>query len=339
MALKITPTSKFSVFEACSDGKQIEDDDAPDPNSALSMLGGSFAMWMFADDGVESEQMESAPSLKSTGDSSKDAETLLRSVISGGTEASLLADADYWRGLAEPTNDLYSTPLTVGSIVPERFIGLEADELGRRSLLRGLSDQGFAVVPPPPRRPKPAAAAKAAAASLFGGEAAGKESGCEWNDMARAVRIVEENGWPPAFALMFDEPWRAVQRAWGVAAAVLGPDCEIEPSIFIWSLRRNVDPRDGEVAPGGAREADGGVDGAGEKKRCSRIGQNFGLPHRDYSYEEAHFSDGRPRILNVWVPFTDADVDNGCLWVVPREFDPIYEKTGRTRFDLFQRVL
>ena len=68
------------------------------------------------------------------------------------------------------------------------------------------------------------------------------------------------------------------------------------------------------------------VSDAAEEKRCERVGQNFGLPHRDFSFDEAHFPDGAPRVCNVWMPLTDATVDNGCLWVVPREFDPMYDQ-------------
>lgn len=43
------------------------------------------------------------------------------------------------------------------------------------------------------------------------------------------------------FALMFDAPWAAVQRAWGVAGALLDDDdVSLEPdSVFVWSVRRN----------------------------------------------------------------------------------------------------
>jgi len=43
----------------------------------------------------------------------------------------------------------------------------------------------------------------------------------EYDLIARAVRVVEDNGWPPVFALMFDAPWQAVQRAWSIAAKVV----------------------------------------------------------------------------------------------------------------------
>jgi hypothetical protein len=58
------------------------------------------------------------------------------------------------------------------------------------------------------------------------------------------------------------------------------------------------------------------------------FGSSFGLPHRDYSaadslYYEDEGKDGQsdhPAILNVWIPLNDAALDNGCMYVVPREF-------------------
>ena len=113
----------------------------------------------------------------------------------------------------------------------------------------------------------------------------------------------------------------------GRGGAVLGHDCDLEPSIFIWSLRRNVDPRSSQqkgtgagapaaAVPATAESGDAttttttttttdwssayGVDtsDAAEEKRCQRVGQNFGLPHRDFSYDEAHFPgpEGLPRV-------------------------------------------
>ena len=85
-----------------------------------------------------------------------------------------------------------------------------------------LGDAGYVVMPPLDAGASPTGAART-------------------DEMAAAVRAVEARGWPPVFALMLDAPWTAIQRAWGLAGAVLGADCDLEPSIFIWSLRRNVD--------------------------------------------------------------------------------------------------
>lgn len=68
------------------------------------------------------------------------------------------------------------------------------------------------------------------------------------------------------------------------------------------------------------------------------IGGNFGLPHRDFSYDEAYGSEGErnndvsnmlpdsaregtvgsaggqlPRVLSTWMPLTPVRTDNGCM--------------------------
>jgi len=419
MSLSLVNTPKFSVWRLPADTlsppteveefpRSTEEEDDMDPNSSLSMLGGTFAMWMFADDGNPSDQMELPPSdrVASLNDSDAcsrpSALSLLHAVTLGrgeegdaGQQASphalALADGAYWRSLDEATRAMYGDGqgLQVGGALSGwasdtrkgtadsspamndaddgkdchgkggtdiSVVDATAAAAASKAALRStLLDIGFAVVPSPaasrhppsrglalssPQNQWPQSAIQvgppesAPEYNLWqqqtpppSSSTSSRPASYDWDEMARAVRTVEDHGWPPVFALMFDAPWAAVQRAWQVAAQVLGEDCALEPSIFVWSLRRNADPRDGDDAAGDALPSGGGSGDGGERKRCARVGENFGLPHRDFSYDEAHFSDdGRPRVLNVWIPLTEATADNGCLWVVPREFDPFYDK-------------
>jgi hypothetical protein len=221
-SVHLLPTAKFSVWNSVSITYSIQDDeesDQPDPNSALSMLGGTFAMWMFADDGNPSDQMELPPQSTTT---IPCALPLLHAVAVGAgvdeasTHAHALADKEYWQSLDEGTRGLYGGDgLRVGGQLPSR-ISLEdivGGDVGTRALHAKLSDAGFAVVSPP----------------LTNGHELNGDSGCkspDWDAMARAVRTVEDHGWPPVFALMFDAPWAAVQHAWSVAAQV--PACDWE---------------------------------------------------------------------------------------------------------------
>ena len=148
------------------------------------------------------------------------------------------------------------------------------------------------------------------------------------NDLKDAVKKVQEIGWPPIFALVYDEFWYLLKEVHEVARGILGTDCVLEPSIFIWSLQRK-----------NAKEA--------------KIGQNFGLPHRDFSYTESFFASDsdsdsgsgsgsssgftagnsfdsslqpEPKILNVWIPLVDTTHNNGCLCVLPKEFDTVFDQ-------------
>lgn len=49
------------------------------------------------------------------------------------------------------------------------------------------------------------------------------------------------------------------------------------------------------------------------------IGNSFALPHRDFNFTESNDPDGRPKMLSIWVPVTDATLNNGCMYVLPGE--------------------
>lgn len=121
-------------------------------------------------------------------------------------------------------------------------------------------------------------------------------------DLPEAVyhtaRALAAAGWPPVFVFVFDALWAyIVHRVWPTVTPVLGASCVLEPSIYAWAL------------------------GVGRKS-----GENFALPHRDYPHSEAFDQKGRATIINVWVPLCNATLDNGCMYVVPKEFDPLFDK-------------
>lgn len=290
-----------------------------DPNNVVQMMSGAFAMSMFTIPDNEDGQ-DNGPCC--TKNDELDAADILREIAAGGRATKALADPSYWEWVGKKASTL--VPLSTGSQLPRRIHGDETI-LTREEIEEELDDAGFVVLPP-----------------VVDEQNTGEDTPASPNEMAAAVKAVESLGWPPIFAFMLDAPWTAIQRAWGVAGAILGDDCEMEPSMFIWSLRNNEDIRcrpadsqDFQSSPplssiGTAYHSDAyGVDiGDGEEeKRCDRVGQQFSLPHRDFSYNEAHFPDGSARVLNVWIPLTDVTVDNGCLWVVPKEFDPMYTQS------------
>ena len=167
-----------------------------------------------------------------------------------------------------------------------------------------LERDGFAVVP-----------------CLFerngGGGAAGDGGGMA--ALSATVDRLESAGWPPVFCFMCDAVWDLIcGPLWDKMEALLGTNCVLEPSVFAWSLKRT----------GGNP---GGAGGAGQLAQDRKsIGQSFGLPHRDYPASEALFADGplagAPKLLNAWIPLNDATPSNGCMHVVPREFDGMFAR-------------
>ncbi len=39
---------------------------------------------------------------------------------------------------------------------------------------------------------------------------------------------------------------------------------------------------------------------------------------RDHTYLETHNSDGKVTCLSIWLPVTNATIDNGCMYIVPK---------------------
>jgi hypothetical protein len=152
---------------------------------------------------------------------------------------------------------------------------------------------------------------------------------------------VEGAGWPPVFVFMSDPVWDFVtQHVWPAVGDLLGEDCVLDPgSAFAWSLRatgKSTFPRDGEFRSW--QNAVSGVNPTVPQERVEEghrgFGSSFGLPHRDFSAAESMVRNDQeevddPTILTVWIPLNDATLENGCIYVVPREFDSDFDATDK----------
>ena len=182
------------------------------------------------------------------------------------------------------------------------------------------------------------------------------------DDLADATDALRTAGWPPVALFAFDAAWRLVDRLFPVAAAALDVDVKdvlLEPTVFAWAL--SVAEEDEEKsyskhaetmkvaasvrpdlrdAARGASLRDVLVNGAGKKNKTNAGtsyagGDAFSKPHRDYSAAEAWSNElwsrnttgclGKPNLVCVWVPLTDATLDTGCLHVVPRTEDRLFD--------------
>jgi hypothetical protein len=103
--------------------------------------------------------------------------------------------------------------------------------------------------------------------------------------MRRCVEVLRREGWPPAFSFVYDEFWLAARAPSLVRllSAVLGPGYRQIP--HVWT--HYVHP---------SRQASGWP------------------PHVD--------GPGRSNRVTVWVPLTDATLENGCMYLIPRDRTP-----------------
>ena len=183
------------------------------------------------------------------------------------------------------------------------------------------------------------------------------------DDLADAMDALRRAGWPPVALFAFDAAWTAIDRLFPVAARALNADVgdvRLEPTCFAWALGRAVSAREASAAHAATaaraaaarpelRDAARGAslrdavffgstdDGASRfRDAVARVGGDaFATPHRDYSAKEAWSNDawhrgatgslGTPKLVCVWVPLTDATLDAGCLHVVPRWSDRLFD--------------
>lgn len=188
-----------------------------------------------------------------------------------------------------------------------------------------------------------------------------KNTNISLDSLASAADALKLAGWPPTALFAFDTTWKVMHELFFVAAEALSikvEDVLLEPTCFAWALesaaseqRRSATfAEKTRLSSIGREELTDAAGSAalhtdfffGQKKwskleqsAVSQMGQNFSTPHRDYSCSEAWSNDkwvrgttgdvGSPNLVCVWVPLTDATLNSGCLYVVPRESDQLFD--------------
>ncbi|MFO1012648.1 MAG: phytanoyl-CoA dioxygenase family protein [Caulobacteraceae bacterium] len=110
--------------------------------------------------------------------------------------------------------------------------------------------------------------------------------------LAEAVTICKRLDIPPAFLFLFDEPWEMFYSLHPMISSFLGPNYKVLPDFWTW----HVDPQAGE---------------AGWR------------PHRDKG-RATLAPNGVPTTLTIWIPLTEATPQNGCMYILPANRDPVY---------------
>jgi tetratricopeptide (TPR) repeat protein len=108
--------------------------------------------------------------------------------------------------------------------------------------------------------------------------------------LAQGVTNVWKSGWPTAFAVMYDEYWEIFYSLRNLFSNVLGPNYKQLPNFWCWYIEAN------------------------------RKGKGWGC-HRDRPSKNSMKPDGSLDTLTVWIPLTNATVENGCIYVLPINYD------------------
>lgn len=134
-----------------------------------------------------------------------------------------------------------------------------------------------------------------------------RDEGYVWGDVVippehttalrRGIDALVEAKWPPACVFVSDVAWRVIDALFAHAEVLLGGECVLEPSVAAFKLERDVNGR-------------------------RYIGNNFGVPHRDYSREDAVDADGHAQVLSLWLPLNRVTETSGCMYIVSKRDDP-----------------
>jgi len=106
----------------------------------------------------------------------------------------------------------------------------------------------------------------------------------------------------PVFAFLYDPIWQLARQLDCMVSPLLGGNYRFLPDFWAW----HVDP---------AKKESGWQ------------------PHRDKSYR-ALLPDGTPGSVTLWIPLTEANPLNSCMYIVPADRDPTYgtERDGEWKF-------
>jgi len=116
-----------------------------------------------------------------------------------------------------------------------------------------------------------------------------------------AVRTVVDHGFPASFVLVYDQVWQMLSRLDQLLSPILGAPYDMTLDVWLYYIRSvNENPAESKEDSGWS-------------------------PHRDGEQVISTLrGDGRPQLLNVWIPFTDTTVMHSCMYVLPTHLDPNY---------------
>ncbi len=119
--------------------------------------------------------------------------------------------------------------------------------------------------------------------------------------LADATSRFVELGIPTTFLFLYDEVWQLFESLERYVAELVGPEFLLGADMWVWYLAPDAEAR------------------------------GWG-PHRDDQFLDRAFGeDGAPNLVSLWISLSDATVDNGCMYVLPKSFDPNPGGLGSTK--------
>lgn len=110
---------------------------------------------------------------------------------------------------------------------------------------------------------------------------------------------------PVPFIFVFDETWQCFGRLNQVLSQILGSDYKILPDFWAW-----------HIGPGG----------------CGW------QPHRERG-KKSLAPDGSPLSITVWIPLSESNEQNSCIYLVPINHDKTYNTNDEMNFNSIEQAI
>jgi ectoine hydroxylase-related dioxygenase (phytanoyl-CoA dioxygenase family) len=122
--------------------------------------------------------------------------------------------------------------------------------------------------------------------------------------LKNAIETLDTNGILPVFITLFDEYWALVKQLSPILELSLGKQFQWMPDVWAWNIKANT---------------------------------RGWPPHRDRT-DPCLRPDGSPQSVTMWVSITEATPENGCMYIVPAQWDKYYPNGPSMKIDDIQSI-
>ena len=121
-----------------------------------------------------------------------------------------------------------------------------------------------------------------------------------FDEMKALIHKLHELNIPTPFCFIYDEFWLLFMKLHYIIGGILDDDYYRLPDFWAWRIN----------AP------------------SEQSGWSI---HRDKGWNTIFNDTGLPKTISVWIPLTDIDCTNSCMYVIPANRDPTYKTLGDIR--------
>ena len=135
----------------------------------------------------------------------------------------------------------------------------------------------------------------------------------DFDKINKFLKALYDNDLPCVFAFVFDEFWEIHNQLAPYVHHFLDQDSALLATPWIWYVDAK---KEKEILDQSKNQEN-------QELITRSMFSGFYGPHRDKG-KKALFADGSPKILSFWLPLTEANPLNSCIYLVPADKDPTY---------------